>query len=156
MAGGEDAWSAEDAWQQYHEQGFDSGKLTISSDGGGCLPEFDAQGELLHMDFATSAALAQTLSVLRQRGYGYEQILKPDGYDHTFAEMFLGEKNLISHRGRAVEQLPQSYRTRSILLMLHSLPTRIAAIRGTNEHLRRWRRQGCHTCRQQLTMQQRG
>lgn len=75
VAEDEDAWSAEDAWQRYQEQGYDPDKLTISSDGGGCLPEFDAQGELVHMDFATSAALPQTLSTLRQRGYGYEQIL---------------------------------------------------------------------------------
>jgi XTP/dITP diphosphohydrolase len=30
---------------------------------------------------------------------------KPDGYDVTFAEMSLNEKNMISHRATAMEKL---------------------------------------------------
>ena len=40
-------WSAEQAAARYFEKGFDPKKLTISSDGGGCLPKFDALGEML-------------------------------------------------------------------------------------------------------------
>lgn len=39
------------------------------------------------------------------QGFGYDPIFKPAGYDITFAEMSLDEKNRISHRARAMEKL---------------------------------------------------
>jgi XTP/dITP diphosphohydrolase len=39
------------------------------------------------------------------KGFGYDPIFRPSGYDVTFAEMDLNEKNRISHRGKAVRQL---------------------------------------------------
>ncbi|WP_203258478.1 non-canonical purine NTP diphosphatase [Hyunsoonleella ulvae] len=39
------------------------------------------------------------------KGFGYDPIFKPTGYDETFAEMDLSIKNQIGHRGKAVKQL---------------------------------------------------
>lgn len=38
-------------------------------------------------------------------GFGYDPIFQPRGFETTFAEMNLKDKNKISHRGRAVEKL---------------------------------------------------
>lgn len=38
-------------------------------------------------------------------GFGYDPLFLPDGCDKTFAEMSAGEKNAVSHRGRAVRRL---------------------------------------------------
>ncbi|MCK0147016.1 non-canonical purine NTP diphosphatase [Arenibacter sp. F26102] len=40
-----------------------------------------------------------------ERGFGYDPIFKPNGYDQTFAELPLSVKNEISHRAKAIQQL---------------------------------------------------
>jgi len=38
-------------------------------------------------------------------GFGYDPIFEPEGYNITFAEMSMDQKNSISHRARAVDKL---------------------------------------------------
>lgn len=39
------------------------------------------------------------------QGFGYDPIFKPNGFDNTFAQMDLTQKNTIGHRGKAVQLL---------------------------------------------------
>lgn len=38
-------------------------------------------------------------------GFGYDPVFYPEGHDRTFAEMSAGEKDALSHRGRALKKL---------------------------------------------------
>lgn len=37
-------------------------------------------------------------------GFGYDPVFVPEGFDKTYAEMTLAEKNILSHRAKALEQ----------------------------------------------------
>ena len=72
---GEDAWPADVALLRYLDAGAPPENVTISSDGGGCLPVFNSQGEMLSMDVGTPASLPQTLKRLLDAGVALEAVL---------------------------------------------------------------------------------
>lgn len=60
--------SAADAVLDWLAAGLPPERLTVSSDGGGCLPRFSADGELLGMGVGTSSTLLDTLRALVAKG----------------------------------------------------------------------------------------
>ncbi len=72
---GEDAWSAPDAITRYLDSGAPGAHLTVSSDGGGCLPTFDKGGRIVAMDVGKPSALADTLAELLRRGRSLADVL---------------------------------------------------------------------------------
>lgn len=71
----EDAWSALDALVRYLDSGAPRDRFTISSDGGGCLPQFNEQGELVEMDIGTPDALADLIVQAQAHGLALEDVL---------------------------------------------------------------------------------
>ena len=39
------------------------------------------------------------------KGFGYDPVFRPEGYDCSFAELSMAQKNELSHRGKAIRQL---------------------------------------------------
>lgn len=74
---GEDAYSAAEALERYLAAGAPADRVTISSDAGGCLPCFDADGRVTHMDVGTSGALLETLREALTRGIALPAALAP-------------------------------------------------------------------------------
>ena len=72
---GEDAWSAADALLRYLDSGAPPQHVTVSSDAGGCLPCFDAQGRVSGMGVGESGALLDSLCALLARGVALADVL---------------------------------------------------------------------------------
>lgn len=75
VADDEDAWSADEALVRYLDSDAPPERVTVSSDGGGCLPTFDDQGRMLTMDIGAPDSLHRTLKDLLARGQALERVL---------------------------------------------------------------------------------
>jgi len=73
----EDVVSASLAISRFLDTGLPAAQLTCSSDGGGCLPKFDAERRPIGMDVATPATLGATLRELLDLEVPLEQALGP-------------------------------------------------------------------------------
>ncbi|HIP76716.1 MAG TPA: beta-aspartyl-peptidase, partial [Psychromonas hadalis] len=68
-------WEACDAILMAVERNLPLEQITLSSDGGGCLPCFDLKGELQDMDFGRASTLAETLRSAIKKGVSLETVL---------------------------------------------------------------------------------
>jgi beta-aspartyl-dipeptidase (metallo-type) len=75
VAEGEDAYSAAEALERFLEADLDPTRVTVSSDGGGCLPHFDADGRISSYDIGSPLALVETIAELVARGQALEDVL---------------------------------------------------------------------------------
>lgn len=65
---GDVGYEPAEALMRYMEQELPQDKLTISSDGGGCLPCFDSHGHMTKMDFASSSSMTEVFYQLLDNG----------------------------------------------------------------------------------------
>ncbi len=72
---GEDAWPAEVALQRYLDSGAAPERVTVSTDGGGCLPRFDAQGLVTAFDVGAPGALIACLRACLAAGQPLARVL---------------------------------------------------------------------------------
>lgn len=71
----EDGWSAAQALLLAKERGCPMQQVTVSSDGGGCMPEFDKSGELVKMGFGRAETLIETIKSCISQGMALEDVL---------------------------------------------------------------------------------
>ncbi|MEM7320192.1 MAG: beta-aspartyl-peptidase [Pseudomonadota bacterium] len=69
--------SAAEAYLRFREAGCRADRFTISSDGGGCLPAFDSEGNLTRIGVGLSQTLPDTLADLVRRGIPLCEALAP-------------------------------------------------------------------------------
>ena len=69
---GDGALSAADAVSEYLASDLPGDLISVSSDGGGCLPVFDEQGRMVKYDVGTSASLLEALNELTSSGVALE------------------------------------------------------------------------------------
>jgi beta-aspartyl-dipeptidase (metallo-type) len=75
VAEGEDAWSADEAVVRYLGARLDPSRITVSSDAGGSLPVFDAEGRVTGTEVGSPGAVGEALRTLVQRGERLERVL---------------------------------------------------------------------------------
>ena len=84
-----------DALLRYMGQSLPQDKLTISSDGGGCLPDFHIDGSLKKMDFAESQSMTDIFFELLDNGQDIAKFL-------PFFTLNVAQLMNFHHKGRIV------------------------------------------------------
>jgi beta-aspartyl-dipeptidase (metallo-type) len=72
---GDDGVSVEDVIGRWLDERLPPERLTVSSDGAGCLPTFDHEGVLVHMDIGRPETVTRALQELLRRGRALDDVL---------------------------------------------------------------------------------
>jgi beta-aspartyl-dipeptidase (metallo-type) len=86
---------ASEAIARWRKDGHPMNRLTCSSDGAGCLPTFDDDGRLIHMDIGKPNTLLLTIQELLAMGEPLEEIL-PVFTSNVAQVMSLPQKGVLS------------------------------------------------------------
>jgi beta-aspartyl-dipeptidase (metallo-type) len=97
---GDDAWAADAALVRYFEHGGAPELVSVSSDGGGCLPRFDADGRVSGYGVGSPAALADCIARLLRAGHALERVL-PAFTSNVAAQLRLPRKGRLAAGGDA-------------------------------------------------------
>jgi beta-aspartyl-dipeptidase (metallo-type) len=71
----DEAMPAARAVEMWLDLGLPTDRLTLSSDGGGCLPVWDRDGAMVRMDVGSSATLLGTVATLHRAGRDLADVL---------------------------------------------------------------------------------
>ena len=116
VAEGEDAWTATDGLLRYLDSGAPAARVTISSDGGGCLPHFDADGRIVHMDIGEPSSLAETLAELLRRGSALETVLPAFTENPARLLRLHGKGTIATGQDADLVELADDHSVRSVMI----------------------------------------
>jgi beta-aspartyl-dipeptidase (metallo-type) len=72
---GDEGVSVEDVIERWLDERLPPDRLTVSSDGSGCLPVFNDEGALVHMDIGRPETMTAALQALLRRGRALADVL---------------------------------------------------------------------------------
>jgi len=78
-----------------------------------CVALIEADGSEKVFDGTVEGFITETRC--GTRGFGYDPVFRPEGFDKTFSELSQEEKNGISHRGRAMRALAEYLKTKKMV-----------------------------------------
>ena len=135
----EDAWPADEALIRYLDAQLPPARITVSSDAGGCLPVFDADGRVAAMDVGRPSALADTLRLLLDRGQPLARVLP--AFTSNVARLLLlpTKGHLVTGADADLVVLDDEGGVRDVMALgrWHIRDGR-SVIRGTFERIERW------------------
>jgi beta-aspartyl-dipeptidase (metallo-type) len=135
----EDAWPADEALIRYLDAGLPPARITVSSDAGGCLPVFDADGRVAAMDVGRPSALAETLRLLLERGQPLARVLP--AFTSNVARLLLlpNKGHLVTGADADLVVLDEHGGVRDVMALgrWHIQEGR-SVLRGTFERIERW------------------